>query len=206
MILFIDNYDSFTYNLVHLIGEMEPELQVVRNDELDLATIRALMPSGIVLSPGPGRPEQAGVCNQVVAQLGERIPILGVCLGHQCIGQVFGARIVRAPVPVHGKTSPIYHRGKGILQGLPSPFQATRYHSLVVEKASLPDCLEVLAESEDGLIMAMQHRLRPLVGVQFHPESILTHAGRSLLANWLQFVRTFGSVESASPGRSVSEG
>ncbi|RMG68220.1 MAG: aminodeoxychorismate/anthranilate synthase component II [Calditrichaeota bacterium] len=201
MILFIDNYDSFTYNLVHLIGEMEPDLRVVRNDGISVAEIQKLQPAGIVLSPGPGRPEQAGVCNQVVERLGQHIPILGVCLGHQCIGQVFGARIVRAPVPVHGKTSPIYHRDRGILQGLPSPFQATRYHSLVVEKAGLPACLEVLAETEDGLIMAMQHRQFPLTGVQFHPESILTHTGRALMANWLRFVRQFEPQECPLPDR-----
>lgn len=190
MLLMIDNYDSFTYNLVQYFGELGEQVQVIRNDQLDVDAIEALAPSRIVISPGPCTPNEAGVSLQVIEQLGAHIPILGVCLGHQSIGQAFGGRVVRASRIMHGKTSPVHHRGQGVFAGLPSPFEATRYHSLVVEQASLPDCLEVTAwtENEDGSveeIMGLRHRQLPIEGVQFHPESILTQHGHALLANFL---------------------
>jgi anthranilate synthase component 2 len=190
MVLMIDNYDSFTYNLVQYLGELGEDVRVVRNDALDVAQIRRLRPTHIVVSPGPGTPDQAGVTLEVIRQLGGEIPLLGVCLGHQAIGQAFGGRVVRARRIMHGKTSPIQHHGRGVFSGLPSPFEATRYHSLVVEPSTLPACLEVTAwtETADGEIeeiMGLRHRALPIEGVQFHPESILTQFGHDLLRNFL---------------------
>lgn len=191
MLLMIDNYDSFTYNLVQYLQELGEEVKVIRNDELDVAAIAALRPERIVISPGPCTPNEAGVSLAVLEQLGGRIPIFGVCLGHQSLGQAFGGKVVRAGRIMHGKTSLIHHRGQGVFAGLPSPFEATRYHSLVVEKDSLPECLEVTAwtENPDGSveeIMGLRHRTLPVEGVQFHPESILTQHGHALLKNFLQ--------------------
>ena len=190
MLLMIDNYDSFTFNLVQYFGELGEEVRVVRNDALDRAAISALRPSAIVISPGPGTPDEAGVSLDLLREPLPGVPVLGVCLGHQAIGQIFGGRVVRACEIMHGKTSPIRHRGVGVFAGLPDPFQATRYHSLVVEPSSLPDCLEVTAWTEraDGSreeIMGLRHRSLPIEGVQFHPESILTEHGHALLRNFL---------------------
>ena len=190
MILMIDNYDSFTYNLVQYLGELGEDVRVVRNDALSVEEIRRLAPSRIVISPGPGTPDQAGVCLGMIEKLGGQIPILGVCLGHQSIGQVFGGRVIRAQRIMHGKTSPIRHSGKGVFAGLPDPFEATRYHSLLVEKSTLPACLEVTAWTEDERgevdeIMGLRHRTLAIEGVQFHPESILTQHGHALLRNFL---------------------
>ena len=193
MILVIDNYDSFTYNLVQYLGELgaqwpvAQDIQVYRNDQIDLEKIQYLQPQGVVISPGPGRPEDAGISLELIRQLGPTLPILGVCLGHQSIGQVFGGKVINAPELMHGKTSAVYHQGQGIFAGIESPFSATRYHSLVVERESLPSCLEITAWLEDGLIMALQHRdYLHIQGVQFHPESILTSHGKSLLENFLK--------------------
>jgi anthranilate synthase/aminodeoxychorismate synthase-like glutamine amidotransferase len=185
VILVVDNYDSFTYNLVQVLQTLHGDVRVVRNDAMTAAEAVALGPSRIVISPGPGRPEDAGISEEVIRQGGE-IPLLGVCLGHQALGNVFGASVVRAPVLMHGKTSEIRHDGAGIYAGLGNPFVATRYHSLVVERASVPECLEVTAETSDGLVMGLRHRSRPLVGVQFHPESILTLEGEHLLKNFVE--------------------
>ena len=189
-LLMIDNYDSFTYNLVQYFGELGEEVRVVRNDALDVAGIAALGPSRIVISPGPCTPNEAGVSLAVLGELAGQVPILGVCLGHQAIGQAFGGKVVRARTIMHGKTSPIRHRGQGVFAGLPDPFEATRYHSLVVERESLPDCLEITAWTEhaDGSIdeiMGLRHRELPVEGVQFHPESILTQHGHAMLRNFL---------------------
>jgi anthranilate synthase component 2 len=184
-VLVVDNYDSFVYNLVQYLGELGALPLVYRHDALGLAEIRDLAPDAVLVSPGPGRPEDAGVSNEVIAVIGQTVPVLGVCLGHQCIGQVFGGTVVRAPVIMHGKTSWISHDGQGAFAGLPERFEATRYHSLVVERASLPDVLEVSAEAEDGTIMGLRHRHLPIEGVQFHPESILTQGGHQLLRNFL---------------------
>ena len=192
MIIVIDNYDSFTYNLVQYLGELgqkfsvAEDIRVYRNDAIDLETIVRLKPDGILISPGPGRPEDAGISSQSIEQLGSQIPILGVCLGHQAIGQVFGGKIVSAPVLMHGKTSPVHHNNLGVFTGLQSPFTATRYHSLVIEPDTIPDALEITAWVEDGTIMGVRHReYHHLQGVQFHPESILTDNGKSLLSNFL---------------------
>ena len=184
-VLVIDNYDSFVYNLVQYLGELGAEPVVHRHDELTVDAVEAMAPDGILISPGPGRPEDAGVSNAVIERLSGRIPILGVCLGHQCIGQVFGAEVVRASEVVHGKTSVVYHRGQGVLSGLPQPFEATRYHSLVVDPTSIPPELEVTATTDDGTVMAIRHRELAVEGVQFHPESILTTSGKQLMANFL---------------------
>lgn len=190
MLLLIDNYDSFTYNLVHYVGELGTEVVVRRNDALDVAAALALKPAGILLSPGPCDPDQAGICLELTQAAAEaRIPLLGVCLGHQTIGQAFGGRVVRHSEIVHGKTGQMHHEGKGVFAGLPSPFEATRYHSLVVERASLPDCLEVTAELEDGTIMGLRHRELPIEGVQFHPESIASQHGHALLKNFLDMMK-----------------
>ena len=186
MILVIDNYDSFTYNLVQYLGELGADLQVVRNDQTTVEAIEKQAPERIVISPGPKTPSEAGICLDVITAFSGRIPILGVCLGHQAIGQAFGGEVIRAPVLMHGKTSKIQHDGKTIFQGLPNPFPATRYHSLIVERKSLPDCLEVSASTSDGLIMGLRHKEMKVEGVQFHPESILTHAGKQLLGNFLR--------------------
>jgi anthranilate synthase/aminodeoxychorismate synthase-like glutamine amidotransferase len=184
-VLVVDNYDSFVYNLVQYLGELGATPLVYRHDALSLAEIRALRADAVLISPGPGRPEDAGVSNELIAELGAETPVLGVCLGHQCIGQVFGGAVVRAPQVMHGKTSWISHDGAGVFTGLPTPFEATRYHSLVVERDGLPDVLEVSAEAEDGTIMGLRHRELPIEGVQFHPESILTAGGHQLLRNFL---------------------
>ncbi|HEY5024639.1 MAG TPA: aminodeoxychorismate/anthranilate synthase component II [Acidimicrobiales bacterium] len=184
-VLLIDNYDSFTYNLVQEMGALGAEPVVFRNDAIEVSGIREIGADGIVISPGPGRPEDGGVSMAVVAELAGELPILGVCLGHQCIGQVFGARIVPAPELMHGKTSSIFHTGVGVFAEMPNPFEATRYHSLIVDRASIPDVLEVTAETADGIVMGLRHREVPIEGVQFHPESILTSVGPALLTNFL---------------------
>ena len=187
MVLVIDNYDSFTYNLVQYLGELGAEVQVMRNDVVSLEEVAATKPDRIVISPGPGRPEQAGVTMNVIRHLGQATPILGVCLGHQAIGAVFGGAVVRAGVPMHGKTSTIEHDGRGVFNGISGPFLASRYHSLVVAESDLPDALEVSARTrEDGAIMGLRHRTWPVHGVQFHPESILTGEGRRILRNFLE--------------------
>ncbi len=187
MILVIDNYDSFTYNLVQYLGELGADIKVMRNDAVTLEEVAAAKPSRIVISPGPGRPEQAGVTMQVIRELGRTTPILGVCLGHQAIGAVFGGRVVRAGVPMHGKTSTIEHDGRGVFSGINGPFVASRYHSLVVEGTTMPEALEVSARTrEDGVVMGLRHRAWPVHGVQFHPESILTGEGRRILRNFLE--------------------
>ena len=186
MILMIDNYDSFTYNLVQYLRELGAEVVVHRNDRIDLDTIRGLAPERIVLSPGPCTPAEAGICCDLIGSMGARVPILGVCLGHQCIGAAYGGRIVRAARLMHGKTSPIRHDGRGVFLGLPNPFEATRYHSLLIERSGLPDCLEISADTAEGEIMGVRHRTHPVEGVQFHPESILTQAGKALLRNFLE--------------------
>src|SRR5438874_4475703 len=184
-VLVIDNYDSFVYNLVQYLGELGATPLVHRHDEVTIEQIVESMPDAILISPGPGRPEDAGVSNEVIERLAGRVPILGVCLGHQCIGQVFGGEVVRAPVVMHGKTSLVHHDGSGVLAGLPDPFEATRYHSLVVDAASVPGVLDVTATTDDGTVMALRHRELPVEGVQFHPESILTASGHQLMANFL---------------------
>jgi len=184
-VLLVDNYDSFTYNLVQELGELGAAPVVFRNDAIDIAGIRDLVPDSIIISPGPGRPEDAGIGLDLVAELGGEIPILGVCLGHQVIGQAFGATVVRAREIMHGKTSQIFHTGVGVLADLPNPFEATRYHSLVVDRSTVPDVLEITAETADGLVMGLRHRDMAIEGVQFHPESILTSVGPTLLANFL---------------------
>ncbi len=186
MFLLIDNYDSFTYNLVHYLGELGADVAVRRNDAISVDEALSMKPQGIVISPGPCDPDRSGICLELIERASARIPILGVCLGHQAIGQAFGGRVVRAPAPMHGKVSQIHHKGTGMLRGLPNPFQATRYHSLIVERASLPDSLEITAETKDGLIMALAHRSLPVHGVQFHPESIATEHGHDLLRNFLE--------------------
>jgi anthranilate synthase/aminodeoxychorismate synthase-like glutamine amidotransferase len=186
MILVLDNYDSFTYNLVQYFGELGADLRVVRNDRISIAEIGHLAPERIVVSPGPCTPSEAGISSEVIKAFGERLPVLGVCLGHQCIGEVYGGEVVRADRLMHGKTSPIIHTGKGVFKDLPSPFEATRYHSLIVKRETLPDVLEVTAETAEGEIMGLQHRTLPVHGVQFHPESILTTEGKNILRNFLE--------------------
>jgi anthranilate synthase/aminodeoxychorismate synthase-like glutamine amidotransferase len=186
MLLLIDNYDSFTYNLYQYIAELGAEIEVRRNDEITLDEIASMQPDQIVISPGPCTPNEAGLSCRIIETFGPRFPTLGVCLGHQAIGQVYGRRIIRAPEPMHGKTSLMYHDGKGVFRGLPEPFEANRYHSLIVEDSTLPDELEVTARTEDGLIMGLRHHTYPVEGVQFHPESIMTSVGKDLLRNFLQ--------------------
>lgn len=185
MILLLDNYDSFTYNLYQYLCELGADVKVKRNDELSVAEVAALAPAKIVISPGPCTPNEAGISVPLIRELGGRIPILGVCLGHQSIGQAYGGVVVRAPVIMHGKLSDIHHSGVGVFAGLPEPFRATRYHSLIVRREDLPDCLEITAWTDDGLIMGLRHRDLPVEGVQFHPESIMTDAGKQLLRNFL---------------------
>jgi anthranilate synthase component 2 len=185
MVLMIDNYDSFTYNLVQYLGELGVAVTVVRNDEISVDEVARLRPEKIVISPGPCSPNEAGISLEAIERLGGKIPLLGVCLGHQAIGQAFGGKVVHARTLMHGKTSPIHHIGAGVFRGLPSPFVATRYHSLAVERDSLPDCLEVTAWTEDGEIMGLRHKTLAVEGVQFHPESILTEHGHALLKNFL---------------------
>ncbi|MBI3318753.1 MAG: aminodeoxychorismate/anthranilate synthase component II [Candidatus Omnitrophica bacterium] len=199
-ILMIDNYDSFTYNLVQYLGELKAELLVYRNDKLTLEEVKQIRPDRIVISPGPGSPKDAGVSNEVIRQLGPKVPILGVCLGHQCIGAAFGGVVERNVRLMHGKTSQIYHDGKGVFRGLPNPFEATRYHSLIVRKENLPDVLEVSAETKEHEIMGLRHKHFPIHGVQFHPESILTEAGKQLLKNFLVIPAKAGIRSSLSRG------
>ncbi|MBG9734310.1 aminodeoxychorismate/anthranilate synthase component II [Paenibacillus alvei] len=186
MILVIDNYDSFTYNLVQYLGELGEEIQVYRNDGIDIQGIEKLQPDHLLLSPGPCTPNEAGITLDVIAHFKGKIPIFGVCLGHQAIGQAFGGKVVRAQRLMHGKTSPIYHEQQSVFEGLPSPFTATRYHSLLVERGSLPDCLEITATTEEGEIMGLRHKEYPIEGVQFHPESIITDHGHQMLRNFLK--------------------
>lgn len=181
----IDNYDSFTYNLVQYLGELGEEVLVIRNDEITLEAVQQLNPAGVVISPGPCTPDEAGISVDLINRFSGKMPILGVCLGHQSIGQAFGGKIVRAGKVMHGKTSPVFHDGKGVFQGMPNPFTATRYHSLVIERSSIPDCLEISAWTEEGEIMGVRHRTLPVEGVQFHPESVLSEHGHQLLGNFL---------------------
>jgi anthranilate synthase/aminodeoxychorismate synthase-like glutamine amidotransferase len=198
MIVLIDNYDSFTYNLYQYLGELGADVRVVRNDAISVPELEMLAPDGLVISPGPGTPDDAGVSLAAIEAFAGRVPVLGVCVGHQCIGQLYGAGIVRAPELRHGKTSDIYHTGKGVFAGLPNPFPATRYHSLIVDAATCPRDLEVTAWTADGLIMGVRHRELPVEGVQFHPESMLTPSGKALLANYL------AQVERARAGRPIA--
>ena len=186
MLLLIDNYDSFTYNLFHYLGELGEEVKVVRNDQIGADEALALKPRSIVISPGPCDPDRAGICLDVIQKAGGRVPILGVCLGHQSIGQSYGGKVVRAPVPMHGKLSRIHHSGKSVFTGLEDGFEATRYHSLVVDRPSLPDVLEITAETDDGVIMGLKHKTHPVHGVQFHPESIASQNGHAILQNFLR--------------------
>ena len=186
MILVLDNYDSFTYNLVQYFGELGADLRVVRNDRITVAEIETLAPERIIVSPGPCTPSEAGMSSEVIKTFGPRLPILGVCLGHQCIGEVYGGDVVRADRLMHGKTSPIIHHGQGVFKDLPSPFEATRYHSLIVKRDTLQDVLEITAETAEGEIMGLRHKTLPVHGVQFHPESILTTEGKRLLKNFLE--------------------
>jgi len=185
MLFMLDNYDSFTYNLVQYLGELGEVIKVHRNDQITVDEIEAMKPERIVISPGPCSPNEAGVSNEVIRRFAGRVPVLGVCLGHQCIGHVFGGDVVRAPRLMHGKTSMIRHDGKTIFQGLPNPFEATRYHSLIIKRETLPDCLEITAETDQGEIMGVRHKQHVVEGVQFHPESILTECGKDLLRNFL---------------------
>jgi len=187
-VLLVDNYDSFTYNLYQYLGELDAEVRVVRNDAVSVDEALALDPSAIVISPGPGTPDQAGISLELIRRAAGRVPLLGVCLGHQALGQAFGGRVVRAPKLMHGKTSEIHHDGRTVFAGVPQAFTATRYHSLVVARETVPDCLEISAWTADGVVMGLRHRAHPLEGVQFHPESILTGAGKDLLRNFLGMV------------------
>ncbi|WP_421709814.1 anthranilate synthase component II [Algihabitans sp.] len=186
MFLLIDNYDSFTYNLYHFLGDLGAEVEVHRNDALSAQEAVAMAPEGIILSPGPCDPDRAGICLDVIRLAAGKLPLLGVCLGHQSIGQAFGGRVVRGPEPMHGKTSPVRHENSDVFAGLPAPFTATRYHSLIVARDDLPESLQVTAETDDGVIMGLRHRELPIFGVQFHPESIVSEHGHTLLANFLR--------------------
>ena len=186
MFLLIDNYDSFTYNLYHFLGELGAEIEVWRNDQIAVEDVLAKHPQGLIISPGPCDPDRAGICLELIAAAPEEMPILGVCLGHQAIAQAFGGKVVRAPAPMHGKLSPIVHKQGSVFEGLPSPLDATRYHSLTVAPDSVPDCLEVTAWTEDGIVMGLSHKSRPVHGVQFHPESIASEHGHALLGNFLR--------------------
>jgi anthranilate synthase component 2 len=201
MVFVLDNYDSFTFNLVQYLGELGARVAVRRNNLVTLDEIAALQPSHIVISPGPGRPEDAGLTPDVVREFGPRIPLLGVCLGHQAIGQAYGGKVVRAPVPMHGKLSQITHTGKGLFKGLPKKFDVTRYHSLIVERKGLPSDLAVTAKTDDGLIMGLMHKTHPVHGVQFHPESIASEHGHALLATFLELAGIAPRWRSSSPAR-----
>jgi anthranilate synthase component 2 len=195
MYLLIDNYDSFTYNLVHFLGELGAEVVVRRNDTLTAGEAMAMRPQGIVISPGPCDPDRAGICLDLIGKAAEaRMPLLGVCLGHQAIGQAFGGKVVRGPMPMHGKLSPVRHGGSDVFADIPSPLEATRYHSLIVERASLPEELSVTAETADGIVMGLAHKELPIFGVQFHPESIASEHGHKLLGNFLALARQFGTA------------
>ena len=193
MMLLVDNYDSFTYNLKHFLGELGAAVEVKRNDAITVDEVLAQAPTAVVMSPGPCDPDHAGICVPLVERIAGRFPVLGVCLGHQAVGQAFGGRVVRAPYVMHGKLSAIHHCGRGVFEGLPSPFEATRYHSLVVERDSVPDCLEITAETEDGIVMGLAHKEHPVHGVQFHPESIASEHGHALLRNFIE-IATGGSA------------
>ena len=194
MLMLIDNYDSFTYNLMHFLGELGTEVEVKRNDAITVDQVLAAAPEAVVMSPGPCDPDRAGICLEMVERGAGKLPLLGVCLGHQAVGQAFGGRIAHAPTLMHGKMSDIRHNGEGVFAGLPNPFEATRYHSLVVERESLPDCLEVTAETDDGVVMGIAHRELPIHGVQFHPESIASEHGHALLRNFLDIAKAEGSA------------
>jgi anthranilate synthase component 2 len=198
MILLVDNYDSFTFNLVHYLGGLGAEVVVHRNDKISVADIRMAQPEAIVLSPGPCTPNEAGICLDLIAQTAPTIPILGVCLGHQAIGQAFGGRVVRAPQPVHGKLSEVHHRGASVFRGINGPFKATRYHSLVVERDTIPEMLSVTAETDDGLIMGLAHKTLPVHGVQFHPESIASEHGHLMLKNFLDLAEQWNAARRKS--------
>lgn len=189
MLVMIDNYDSFTYNLVQYLGELGQDIKIFRNDDISIQQLQKLEPSYIMISPGPGRPENAGISKDIITYFGGKVPILGVCLGHQVIGEVFGGKVCHAPELIHGKTSPVTHDGKTIFLGLQNPFNATRYHSLIVDRKTLPETLNITAELEDGTIMGLRHKNLPIEGVQFHPESILTDQGKSLLQNFLNYYK-----------------
>ena len=204
MLVLVDNYDSFTYNLVHFLGELGADTIVHRNDKVSAEEVLAMRPKAIVLSPGPCTPNEAGICLDLIAKAEGRVPLLGVCLGHQSIGQAYGGKVVRAPEPMHGKLSTVRHTGKGIFQGLPPRFEVTRYHSLIVERASLPAVLEATAETADGIIMGLQHRTDPVFGVQFHPESIASEQGHALLANFLQIAGIPPKRKNIPPPRSAA--
>ena len=206
MFLLLDNYDSFTYNLRHYLGELGAEVEVRRNDAVSADEALSLGTEGIVISPGPCDPDRAGICLEVMEKAAGRLPVLGVCLGHQCIGQAFGAKVVRAPKPMHGKISEITHNATGVLAAIPSPFKATRYHSLTLEPGSLPDCLEITAESDDGVIQGIAHRDLPLHGVQFHPESIASEHGHQLIQNFLDIAggKTGGKSGGKSGGKKAA--
>ena len=197
MLLLIDNYDSFTYNLFHYLGELGEEVVVKRNDQISVADALAMTPQSIVLSPGPCDPDRAGICLPLIKAAAGRVPILGVCLGHQAIGQAYGGRVIRAPQPMHGKLSSIHHTGMSVFRGLEDGFSATRYHSLVIERATLPACLEITAETDDGIIMGVMHKNEPVHGVQFHPESIASAHGHALLQNFLRLARTAPRINAA---------
>jgi anthranilate synthase component II len=201
MLVLIDNYDSFTYNLVHFLGELGARCKVIRNDKIGVAEVLKLKPKGIVLSPGPCTPNEAGICLELVEKAGPEIPLLGVCLGHQAIGQVYGGKVVRAPVLMHGKLSQITHTSKGVFKGLPKRFEVTRYHSLIVEREGLPNTLTVTARTADGLIMGLQHKTHPVHGVQFHPESIASEHGHALLANFLDIAGIAPRRRNVKPSR-----
>jgi anthranilate synthase component 2 len=194
MLLLIDNYDSFTYNLAHFFGELGAEVTVKRNDAITVDALLNDQPEAVVMSPGPCDPDRAGICLELVRRAAGRIPLLGVCLGHQAIGQAFGGKVVRAPTVMHGKLSPVRHNGTGLFRDLPNPFEATRYHSLTVERESLPDCLEITAETDEGVILGLSHRELPVHGVQFHPESIASEQGHALLKNFLEIAKSAGSA------------
>jgi anthranilate synthase component II len=201
MLVLIDNYDSFTYNLVHFLGELGGESRVFRNDKVTVADVLGMGPKGIVLSPGPCTPNEAGICLELIEKAGPTVPLLGVCLGHQAIGQAYGGRVTRAPVPMHGKLSEITHASRGLFKGLPKKFEVTRYHSLIVERKGLPDDLVVTARTADGLIMGLQHKSHPVHGVQFHPESIASEHGHALLANFLDLAGIAPRRRNARPAR-----
>jgi anthranilate synthase component 2 len=201
MLVLIDNYDSFTYNLVHFLGELGAACKVFRNDKITVAEVLKLKPKGIVLSPGPCTPNEAGICLDLIAKAGAKVPILGVCLGHQAIGQAYGGKVVRSPVPMHGKLSRVTHTAKGVFKGLPKSFEVTRYHSLIVERKGLPECLTVTARTGDGLVMGLQHKTHPVHGVQFHPESIASEHGHALLANFLELAGLAPRRRNVKPAR-----
>ncbi len=199
MLLLIDNYDSFTYNLVHFLGELGADVRVVRNDKITADEALAMKPEAIVLSPGPCDPDKAGICLELTEKAAGKVPLMGVCLGHQTIGQVFGGKVMRAPTLMHGKMSKVHHTGKGLFKGLNDDFEATRYHSLLVDRDTLPDELEITAETDDGIIMGLQHKTHPVHGVQFHPESIASEHGHALLKNFLDIAAQFNDARETEP-------